>query len=269
MCLRPRLIAMTRLLTALALVGLLTGLAGCGDSTATDPGGSGSDGDAPAAGDYVARELPEPFEPGDEIRFQVTTDGIGWSATCNTFSGGATWDDGTLRTTALGGTEMGCDEDRMAQDEWLVELFGAAPSYTLDDGGFTLTRDDVTLTFRPREEVHPDRPLEGTRWVLDGYGDGQAVSSIPAGGESSLVIEGGRMTLELPCNGTPQPAVKVGDGELEVEGYATTEMSCGEAPDAVESAVVGVVQGTVGYDITAGSLTLTGTDGRQLFYVAE
>jgi len=258
-----------RLLPAIALAAVLTG---CGDDTSGEDPGSTPAADRPAPGDYLGTDLPAPFGPDDVLRLNVTDDGISFSATCNNFMGNATWTDGTLRTGALGGTQMGCEPEAMAQDEWLTDLFAGAPEFAVDGTGFTLSHDDVTLVLRPRVEVEPDLPLEGTDWTLDGLGSGGddgAMSSVPAGVRSTLRIDDGRMTLELPCNGKPQPAVEVSDAELVVDGYATTKMSCGEDADSVESAVTLTLQGTVGYEIEAGRLTLTGADGGVLTYVAE
>jgi heat shock protein HslJ len=159
-----------------------------------------------------------------------------------------------LRTTQLSMTEMGCDEPRQAQDEWLAAFLGNV-SFTLDGDTLVLTYDAVRLTLTDKEVVTPDQVLEGTRWVLDGIVSGDAVSSVPVGVTASITIAGGRVDVEAGCNMGGGP-VEVTADTLTFGPIATTKMACEAGPASVESAVLGVLNGTVDYTIDADVLTL-------------
>jgi heat shock protein HslJ len=116
-------------LASVGLVVLAATLAGCGDVTA-QVSGTPTD---PVAGEYVgdgpARLFPDGSAP---IRLTLRDGEISFTGSCNHFSGQATWDDGVLRTSALGGTEMGCPGTRQKQDEWMVHFFASSPRVELD-----------------------------------------------------------------------------------------------------------------------------------------
>lgn len=123
-------------LSSVGLVVLAAALAGCGD---VEVSGIGMPND-PVAGEYVG-DGPVLFFPEGSAPIQLTLRAgeISFTASCNQFSGQATWDEGDLRTSALGGTEMGCPGTRQKQDEWMVEFFGSSP-HVEPDGTDLLVR---------------------------------------------------------------------------------------------------------------------------------
>ena len=106
---------------------------------------------------------------------------------------------GRLTTTQMMTTEMGCEQPRMQQDQWLAALLSGS---TISLAGDTLTLDDGTiqLTLQDREVADPDRPIEGTNWILDGIRTGDAVSSVPAGVTASIRIADGQIAVNDGCN---------------------------------------------------------------------
>ena len=119
----------------------------------------------PVAGEYVgdgpARLFPDGSAP---IRLTLRGGEISFTASCNHFSGQATWDD-TLRTGALGGTEMGCPGTRQKQDEWMVRFFGSSPGLELDGTDLAVRSGTDRVWFVPADEVasevpgNPDKPV--------------------------------------------------------------------------------------------------------------
>lgn len=242
-------------------------LAACGSNdTADDPGST----TPPADGDYVATGLSDPFTGTDEVALTVKDGGVSVRANCNTMMGTATWADGTLTTSGLASTQMGCPDAAAAQDAWLLALLEGKPGYTIDGDTFTLTGDSGSLTFQPRSAVHPDLALEGTGWTLSSIGTGGAdgaVSSVPMGAESTLFIWNGKLRVHPGCN-TGRAKVEITDTTLTFPGIALTKMACeGDAAD-LEKQVLAVLDGTVDYAIDGNQLTLTAASGDFLVYTA-
>ena len=177
-------------------------------------------------------------------------------AGCNTMGGAYTIAGGRLTTGPMMSTEMGCAAPLMQQDQWIASLLGdsaitiAGDQMTLDDG-------TIQATFLDREVADPDRPIEGTHWVLDGIASGDATSSVPTGVKSTLVITGGHAAVDTGCN-KGSATVQVAADTLTFGPMALTMMACPEAQSSVESAVVGVLDGTVHYSIEADILTIDG-----------
>jgi heat shock protein HslJ len=192
--------------------------------------------------------------PGTRIRLSFNKDTVDASGGCNALGGSATIANGRLKTTQLVTTDMGCADPLMQQDRWLAGLLGdsaitiAGDQMTLDDG-------TVQATFLDREIADPDRPIEGTHWVLDGIVSGDAAASVPAGVTSTLVISGGHAAVHTGCN-TGSATVQVATDTLTFGPMALTRMACPEAQSSVESAVAGVLDGTVHYKIEADTLTI-------------
>lgn len=192
---------------------------------------------------------------GSTVRLAFAGGRIAASAGCNSMSGAYTLDGSVMRAAQLATTEMACDPALMAQDRWLAELLAGAV-VALGGDTLTLARSGVTLTLVDREVADPDRLLTGTRWVVDGLVDGDAVSSIPSDVRASLLFSDGRVSVEAGCNrggGT----VTITATTLAFGPIALTKMRCEGAAQAVDQAVTAVlVSRAVGYAIDADTLTL-------------
>jgi heat shock protein HslJ len=235
------------LLTSALLIGACAG----GSSTPPDgTGGPGLDGRTFLSTGIEGRILVA----GSRIRIAFRDGQISASGGCNSMSGQYRVDGDRLVAGNLATTEMGCDEPLMAQDTWLAELLGEA-TIAIDGDTLVLARGNVRLTMEDREIADPDRPLLGTRWVLDGIRSGDAVSSMPVGVTAALTFSDGRVDVEAGCNrggGT----VEVGDTTISFGSIALTKVACAPDAMAVEGAVAAVLSGEVAYTIEAGSLTL-------------
>jgi heat shock protein HslJ len=104
---------------------------------------------------------------------------------------------------------------------------------------------------------NPDRSVEDTVWQVEGLVSGDAVSSLPAGVRvPTLVFTAGQVQVDAGCN-TGSGAAEVGATDIVFGPIATTRLACDEASSQVESHVLAVLQGTVGYTVEADVLTLT------------
>lgn len=257
---------------------LILGLAsGCGSDTATPGDGDGdATRDQGIGGDYVSDGLPDPFGEGDVLRLTLADGTISFQATCNTMSGNATWDDGALVVTNVGGTEMGCPGAGFEQDEWLVDFFTSEPAIRLDGDDVAVTRGADEIWFVPASEggsgAGPDVPLDGTVWTLTGIeetdGDSVGIMGIPRRVEATLTIEGDRIAVETGCN-TGGGRVTVRDGRLELRRMGFTLMGCLGATGEVESGVMQVLDGSVlDWSISGTQLRLA-NGNHTLVYEAE
>jgi heat shock protein HslJ len=192
--------------------------------------------------------------PGSRVRLSFEAGQIGANAGCNSMGGPVAIDAGRLVLGPLSTTEMACDPALMAQDRWLGEFLDGA-TIALDGATLTLANGGVVLGLLDREVADPDRPLEGTRWVVDGLVTGEAVSSMPVGVTAALTFAEGQVLVEGGCN-SGGGTFEISDGTLLIGQLVLTDMACGPDAMAVEQAVTGVLSGTVAYTIEAGVLTL-------------
>jgi heat shock protein HslJ len=267
-----------KLRPTLAVSGVLIALAagGCADSSPS--AGAGSDGDS-SFGDLdgltffstqVTRaDQPQPLVDGTHISLQFSDRGIAANAGCNSMSGDATLSDSVLvvKGVGLAMTEMGCDPALMDQDSWIAGILTAEPTLIHKGDRLTLTSGDTVIDFLDKQKVEPDQPLVGTAWRLDSIGttgsDG-ADSSIPGGVVSTLKIDGGRAAIEPGCN-HGSAKVDIADATITFGPAVLTRMACQGAAGDVETAVLAVIDGEVGYTIDGNVLTLT-KDSQTLTY---
>jgi heat shock protein HslJ len=239
----------TRLLTANLLTAIL--VIGCSSAGASpSPSPATLDGHT-----YLSTDLQGAvLVAGSRIRLTFTNGSLSASGGCNTMGGAYSIDGDRLVTTQMSMTEMACDEPLMRQDTWLGAFLGGV-TFTIDGDTLTLVNGAVRLALLDEEVATPDKPIEGTRWVLDGIISGDAVSSVPIGVTASIKIAGGQVQVEAGCN-TGGGSVTVAADTLAFGGIGLTKMGCEAGPAAVESAVMTVLTGDVAYAIDADSLTL-------------
>lgn len=191
---------------------------------------------------------------GSVIRITFANGSLSATAGCNTMSGPYRIDRSTLVVAQLSTTEMGCAQDLMAQDQWVAGLLNGA-TMTLDGNTLTLAANGVQVSFLDRVVADPDRPLVGTRWVVDGVIRGGTVSSVPAGLVASFTIANGMVSIEGGCN-TGGGSVQITDTTIAFGPIGMTKKACPPPASVVELAVTQVASGTISYRIQAGTLTL-------------
>ncbi|MES2210016.1 MAG: META domain-containing protein [Chloroflexota bacterium] len=192
---------------------------------------------------------------GTVIRITFKDGSVTVNAGCNTFGGQYRIDGDRLIVGQIVTTEIGCQPDLAAQDQWVGGLLGGA-TITLDGNDLTLAASGIRVAFLDRVVADPDRPLLGTRWVVDGVVQGGAVSSIPADVVAALTFSDRAVDVEAGCNQGGGSA-KVTDATIEFGPIGLTKKACQPPAMAVELAVTQVLSGTIGYQIEAGTLTLT------------
>jgi heat shock protein HslJ len=259
-------------LASVGLVALAAVLTGCGEEHVQgflDPGAPAD----PVGGEYVGDGPVRLFPDGSEpIRLTLRGGEISFTAGCNHFSGRATWHDGVLRTSELGGTEMGCLGSGQEQDEWMIDFFGSSPTLELDGTDVAVRSEADTVWFVPADEVSSDAPgdaadLVGTQWQLTGIGerDGDSIGMmvIPDDVVATIRFEDKKMEFEDGCNAGGGSA-RVSTDAITFGRMATTLKYCPGAAGEVERGVSRVLQGksTVSWSIAGDELRLVTRDGR-------
>lgn len=187
-----------------------------------------------------------PLVAGTKLRLTFSADGnIGASAGCNHMGGTFRIEGGRLFVGDLATTEMGCEPELMAQDQWLAELLGANPAVSLTGNDLVLEVGSVRASFVDREIAEPDAQLVGPTWTVESIISGDAVASIPGDTVATLVFRGdGSIEVNTGCNRGSGTWSSVAGG-IEVGPLMLTKMACQKDPANLEGAVLGVLEGGV------------------------
>jgi heat shock protein HslJ len=263
--------------TTLLVLALVLAAGACGQERIPQAGAasstSNSGGGEPWGKTFLSTEVtengqPRPLVEGTRITLNFVADGhrLGAQAGCNQMGGQASFQGGRLVVGEMATTEMGCDPPRHAQDEWLARFLTSRPSWARS--GSTLTLDDgsTRIVLEDREVANPDRPLRGTKWVVDTLVEGDAASSVPAGVEAFLTFEDDRQFRgNTGCNGMGgNSAVDEGRSTIAFSEVITTKMACDDDRMRVERAVLATLDGDVRYQIDADVLRLDAPGGHGL-----
>ena len=200
--------------------------------------------------------------PGTRIRLVFGADGnLGASAGCNMIGGTWRLDNGVLRFEGGGMTEMGCDEPRHAQDDWLSKFLGSAPTVALAGPELILTSGDTVVRFADREVADPDLPLIGPVWKVTTIFSGDTASSLPDNAVATFQFTAdGRLLLQTGCNDAGGRVMVAGD-TMAFGDIVTTDKACLGAAGELEKAVIKVVGAdVVTWSIDAAGLTLRAGD---------
>jgi len=192
---------------------------------------------------------------GTRITIAFAQGNLTLSAGCNTMGGQYAINGNRLSMGATMTTEMGCQPALMAQDQWIAEVLGAGPTFALDGDTLTLGAAGTGITLADGKVTDPDRPLEGTRWVVDGIAGSGAVSSVPIGTTAAITIANGRASVDGGCN-TGDADVRIENGTLVFGPLSMTKKACASDAAALEQALEATLTGTVHFAIEADALTL-------------
>jgi len=204
--------------------------------------------------------------PDTRVRLNFTDTSVSASAGCNTFGASYRIEGGRLVIDGGAMTEMGCDDARNRQDQWLFAFLGSKPGVTLAGTDLTLDNGRTNMRLVDRTIAEPDLNLAGPTWTVTSVIDGDAVSSIPAGATATLVFNAdGSVTVNAGCNRGRGSWAAQGAG-ITFREVALTKMACDGPAGALETAVLAVINaGSVQASIRSNVLTLqAGGRGLQL-----
>jgi len=208
---------------------------------------------------------PTPLVAGTQIRLTFGADGsLSAQAGCNIMGGTYRIDGATLRFEGGGMTEMGCDPDRHAQDDWLLEFLGSGPLFSLDGNLLTLRSGETEIKLLDREIAEPDLPLVGPGWTVTTIIDNDVAANLGDVTATLVLDAAGNVTFNAGCN--------EGGGKYRVEGnriffsdLVQTDMACDDARGQMEAAFLRTLQGNPTWAIESSTLRLmVGNQGLEL-----
>lgn len=232
-------------------------------------GGPGGNGDWPAGRRFQSTAVTEagkdrPLVAGTRIHLSFLDDGrVSAQAGCNTIGGSGRIDGGRLVLgEGVSMTEMGCDEPRHSQDTWLADFLGAKPTWALSGSDLLLRSGDVEIRLLDTRVADADRPLIGTRWLVDTIITGDAASSIPSGVEAYLIFDNGGASFSgsTGCASVGGTTQLRGDTIL-FPAVLPSPRPCAGDQAVMDNAVTSALFGEVTYQIDGPRLTLTGPSG--------
>ncbi len=203
---------------------------------------------------------------GTRIRLSFGEEGrrVAANAGCNHMGGEARVENGRLAAEDLSMTAMGCDGGRSEQDEWLAKFLISAPTVGLSGTELVLANSTTEIRLLDRTVADPDRPLTGTRWIVESIIDRDAASSIPQGAVAHLLVNAdSTFTGHTGCNQMGGAAVLAGPTIRFAEVF-TTKMACEEGGMRLEQAVLSVLRDAVIYEIEADQMRLRHGSGKGL-----
>lgn len=206
--------------------------------------------------------MPRPMPAGSRVTLWFTDDGrLVASAGGNSIQGRVELSGGQIRMPELRMTEMWCGDDLLAQDQWLVSLLNARPSWQLSDPHLRVSAGQAVIELTDRRVLDPDRPLEGTRWVVSAMIGANVIGYSAEPSRAFLVFGQGRVMGSDGCQPLSGPAAVSGPSIGFGPGPAVAGSPCTD-PAAANLAlrVRAALRGDVSYRIEADELTLTGTD---------
>jgi len=250
------------------VVGAATGLmllSACGsESGAGGSNSSGSlDGKTFQSVSVTEDGKAKPLAPNTRLRLQFRGGDVLAAAGCNSLGGQVSTADGKLTVNTIGGTDVGCDAVRQAQDEWLSKLLQDRPTWKLEADRLTLTRGATTLVLQDDVTGQPGKPLDGTKWSLETVVSGQTASHSEGSERAYLTISGERITGSSGCNTFQGLVARTGD-KLTIGELSVTLKGCTGDIAKLEQSVLGVLKGELTFSIEANRLKLRAADGNGL-----
>lgn len=248
--------------------------AACADDT-TVAGDNAGEADAPIT--LVGRTFwstavtdgDEPFElvDGTRIQLRFSADEISADAGCNNLFTAYTLDGDTIVAEGGGMTEMGCDPERHAQDDFVIGFLTSRPTYQLSGDTLSLTNaSGQTIELLDKEVADPDRTIDGQAWEVTGFFDETAAWSTAVASPATLDFRGGLLSGTSGCGPIPvdltfdlQPDRLVLTGEVDMPEW------CGDADELTkeyaDTLASVLASGQLAFAIDGPNLRLTGPDG--------
>ena len=154
--------------TLAALLAFSLVLGACGDDKTVVGGPTASDDSSGLSLDgrqfwsvsVLENGVERPLVEGTRISLRFNNGNIAASAGCNSMGGPYQIDDNQqLTVTEMATTEIGCDPESHAQDEFVAAVLIVQPQLTLNGDYLTLATDTVRIEFLDTEVADPDRPI--------------------------------------------------------------------------------------------------------------
>jgi heat shock protein HslJ len=254
---------------------MMVGLALIVTACASEAGASGGEAGAIETGtggslvgkSYLSLTVTEdgearPLVADSRIRLDFRDDGVLMAnAGCNRLGGYISTDGGRLSMDGMGGTEIGCGPAMQAQEVWLERLLLDDPTWKLEGDLLTITRGSTTVVLQDRKIAEPDKPLEGTKWVLESVMSGQwAFEHFPDAGPAYFTIRDEGIAGSTGCNDFQGSVTRTGASLTIGELRITLKVCTGRVAE-LERALLSRLKGKLTYSIDSNRLELRTPDG--------
>jgi heat shock protein HslJ len=206
----------------------------------------------------LERGEERPLVPGTRIELSFADGRLSARAGCNLLGAAYRVAEGRLRLVGgVSSTEMGCDPERHAQDEWLAGFLASSPRLELEGPRLILSGGGTEVRLLDREVAEPDLPLVGTAWRLETVVESGVASSVPVGLEATLRVEDDRIEGFDGCDRWSARLVSSEGGVLVLGPIARTAVACTGAAAQLERDVMAVIGARrIAYEIDGRSLAL-------------
>lgn len=220
----------------------------------------------------------ESFIPAQEMTVTFNPDGtLSGSNGCNIYGGGSYSEDGnqiTIDMSVVEMTERACEQMIMTQGEQFIATMSGTHTVSLIEQTLTLTREDgssVRLSAQMGDggaaggTMLAPQPLDGTRWLLIGYG---ADAATPVSGEVTLNFEQSMMSGSGGCNQFSAPYAVEEDRIVLTEQLNSTLMACADdALNQQEQAILAALNSMQSFSRESNTLRIN-YEGGVLEYMA-
>ena len=264
--------------TLAALLAFSLVLGACGDDKTVVGGPTASDDSSGLSLDgrqfwsvsVLENGVERPLVEGTRISLRFNNGNIAASAGCNSMGGPYQIDDNQqLTVTEMATTEIGCDPESHAQDEFVAAVLIVQPQLTLNGDYLTLATDTVRIEFLDTEVADPDRPIFQTHWVVTGFIQGEMAISMnvdPAQEGWIKFSEDSQLTGFDGCVDFSAP-VEVSDGEIQFG--EVTSADCEEPSSYSEAFAALFDTDNAVFSIDGPRLTLLNSDGNGVTFRAD
>ena len=207
-----------------------------------------------------------PLPEGGRATLTVEEDQLGGTAFCNGYGGRyELGEEGALRLSNAGATEMACEPPLMAAEQPYLEVFFAPGLRAAREGpDLVVTSDAGTLRFRPLPPV-PVSDVVGTRWVLETVLREDMAGSTVGDPAVLLLDPAGKLSGSTGCRTLTGTWDASGDTLVFPELAADGE--CSADVRGQDDHVIAVLE-DARVSVDGDRLTLTSRDGQGLVYRA-
>ena len=167
----------------------------------------------------------------------------------------------TITFGSIATTRMACTDPAYSQvEQTILGVLSGAIIWGIDGDVLSLRNGPTGLLLGAANESAAGEALVGPTWTLDSTLTGLSATAPPPGaGPSTLEFDGTTVSVDTGCN-TGSGGYTVAGDQLTFGPIALTRMACPEPAASLETAVVGVLQGTTTFSVDGTTLTITAGD---------
>jgi heat shock protein HslJ len=256
------------------MMAVAASLAACGSGDGAATGGSS---DAPlitlapgaSAGDpsgaWVLVSGPTDPISGFDVTVEIDNDRIFGTAACNGYGGTVEIGEGTIVVSELGFNQEGCESDVQQLERDFLTSLGEASAFLVSGEQLQITTPQGAWQF-DRLMPLPTAEIVGTKWVVDGYIDGDDVSKEVGMGDAFIELsEDGSVAGATNCRALSGMWIATGS-EIVFPTFRADGDCPNDAARDLDSRIIGVLGDGFSAEINADQLTLTSRGNQGLTF---